>query len=173
MNEPEQKQTPSRTRAAETEKLIKFLRGITDERTISYTEIREAGGFGPKDKEERVRGLLHSAIGTILREDARVFATVNGIGIKLANESEIVEIGEDIVHRTRRMTKRMMRKLATVKPEALPKERAPMYFTTAAQLGALAHLGERKTKNRLLQNTTQFQQSISLPETLKLAQQLQ
>jgi hypothetical protein len=173
MSEPSTKQTPSRTRAAETDRLIKFLRTIQDERTIPYSEIREVGGFGTKDKEERVRGLLRSAVWAILREDARVFAVVNGIGIKLANVIEVMEIGEDVIHRARRMTKRAIRKMATVNPEELPKEKLPLYCATSAQLAALSQLGERKTRNRIQQHTTQFQQNLSVAETLKLAQTIQ
>lgn len=173
MSETTTKQTPSRTRCAETDKLIKFLRGVTDERTIPYTELREAGGFGAKDKEVRVKSLMRTALWVILREDARVFAVVNGIGIKLASAEEIMEIGEDTIHRARRMTKKAIRKMATVHPEDLPKEKLPLYCATSAQLAALAHLGERKTRNRIQQNTTQFQQNLSVADTLKLAQAIQ
>lgn len=165
-------QTISRARAAETENLIKFLRTVTDERTVTYEELQTAGGFGPKDKESRIKACIRSACKTLLREDAVVFAPVNGIGIKKATALEVAQMGEDAVGRTRRASNQTMRKLATIDPGQLPTDERIKYFAAASQLGAVGHLTGRSAHNKLVQRITQSQIQIDVAATLSLASEV-
>lgn len=165
-------QTISRARAAETENIIKFLRTVSDDRTVTYEELITTGGFGPKDKESRVKACIRSACKTILREDAIVFAPVNGIGIKRATPLEVAQMGEDAVGRTRRASNRTMRKLATIDPASLPPEDRIKYFAASSQLGAIGHLTGRSAHNKLVQRITQSQVQIDVAATLSLASEV-
>lgn len=161
--------TLSRTRSAETDKVVKFLREHTDGSTISYLQIRSAGGFSEADSESRVRASLRSAVNIVLRENGMVFACVNGIGIKRASDVEVIQLNADGTKRVHRAVQRLGRKMATVQPDKLPDEIRVEYNSLAAQLAAVSKLSSKPVLNRLKQNFIQSSATIDVKATLRLA----
>lgn len=160
--------TPLIRRAAETEKLIAFLRKVEPEQIATYAELRTAGGFYDNDTESRVKGLIRTAVSALLREDAVVFLSVRGIGLKRASAVEIAESGVDTVKRARRMCAKSMKRIATIDPKTLPETQRTTYITSTAQLAALAHIASRPIQHRIEQTAMRSTQTLDLNATLEL-----
>lgn len=121
----------------DTRLLRQRLRTVAVGGTITYAELgsvisKPVTGSFPA---------LQSAIRSLLRHDAIVFAAIRGVGLKRLNDEDIVSVADRDVDGVRRKAKRGVLKLSSVADySALPPAKQLAHTARMSVLTAVAHM---------------------------------
>lgn len=126
---------PAFIRSVDTETLIQFLRARKNDELISYEDmngaLRREGDMRPQELATALK---------ILLDDQVVFVAIKGKGIRQATPAEVLELSKAHVCKTRRATRRVLRKIATVKPEEVD---AKEYGAACARVALIAAAADK------------------------------
>lgn len=121
---------PTFIRTVATETLISFLREAKEDQLITYFDMnRSLGRVGHARPNE-----LDTAVKALLNE-GHVFETVRSFGIKLCNPKDRLKLSSVHINRTRKATKKVLKKLATVDPKQVDEKE---YNSACAKVALIA-----------------------------------
>jgi hypothetical protein len=144
--------------------LIKQSATADYERIITYDELGTAAGCDVVAK----RNILQTARNIAQREGGAVYGTVNGIGIKLLNNSEIVGIGDHTLAHIRKTSTKTLRKLSIVRYDELTEVDKVRHNCNASFIGAMRLMTNTSSRKRLEGAVATAQAKLPVQETLRL-----
>jgi len=118
----------------ETEAATALLMNLEIGQVATWEQLSAVMGVCATDH----RSSVATARKTLLNEHQMVFASVPGVGFQRLDDSAIVENEQSTTGKVRRTIRNSLRRLSTVKPEALSPEQKMRHGITAATLGAVA-----------------------------------
>ena len=131
----------------DTRLLYQRLCKLEPDESISYATLSELIG---RDVQGLASHNLVSARHMAERDNAIVTDAIFGEGIKrLTDQSIVLNVGQRVLHRTRRMAKRAVRKLTKVNFDALPPELKIKQNAEVSQLSAIAAFSTMTVTNRI------------------------
>lgn len=142
-----QNQQPNFKLSSDTIAIARALENIEIGVRISYDHLTEIIG---RDITQ-FRGALESARHAVQRDKQMVFDVVRGVGLVRLNDSDIVDLSDKAREQSRRLAKRIAKKLVCVKYEALSKEKQIKHNTALSMFGVIAELSTSSSAKRLEQ----------------------
>jgi hypothetical protein len=150
-------------KSLETQQLEKLLSDETHEPVFTYEEMSKAAGVDVRDR----RGCLQSALRIVQREKGLVFECIANVGMKRANDGEIVEGRSRDVSRIRRVAGRGIKKLECVRDvAALPAERRTQMNVMLSGLSVIKHATSAKAQGAIEQVVIRSKTKLPVAESL-------
>lgn len=163
MNE-EKKTIPSIS--IEAQELIKRMLEAEVGDIIPYDELNE---LCMGDVRNGKAWALNTARRNVLRDYQMVFQVVRGVGIKRANDGEIIdEAGQGLTRIHRRIGRDMQKLMAVAEYDKLPPAKKVQFNARISQLGALYLITKTSTAKRIEGRVLEADKKLSLPETLEI-----
>jgi hypothetical protein len=126
---------------------------------ISYDELSTLVGRDVKDKD---RYVLQSALRKALSHNY-VFGNIRKVGFKRLSDEEIVGTGANTISRTGRLSRRGIKKLASVRNfNELPQPAQVKHNAAMSILGMISHASRRKQVQAIERRAEYAQDKLSL-----------
>lgn len=114
-------------------------------------------------------GALTTARRRVQIDDGMVFDAIAKVGLKRLSDAEIVNTGQSIVDRVRRMARKGARRLLSVANfDALPNEAKIKHNAYASLLGAVAQISQESKVRALEKHVQGTQAALPLAKTLEV-----
>lgn len=124
------------------QKLSQMVQG--DQAT--YAQLSDVAGCNIQAN----RGYLYTALRMCESENGKTFGVMRNIGIQCLNSEEIINTGEDVVRRVKKMTRRGIRRFTCITDlDSLSNESKIKLNTYSSVFGVLAHMTKQKTISRV------------------------
>ncbi len=133
-------QKPMFIRSVDTETLIEFLREHKDDVLVTYAEMNAALHRTGEARPAELSGALKA----LLNENQMVFETIMAKGIKLMPPADRLNLSKALTNRTRRATRRVLKKLATVNPSEVDEKDYNAACARTAIIAAAVDSGVQK-----------------------------
>ena len=135
---------PNRT--IEVSRLVDFLQPQEHGARVTYEELSELIHM---DARKEGRGKVTSAKRIMEKQHNKIWITVTGVGIQLANDSEIVLESSKHLTRAHRAAKRGVKKVGIANYEALDKDGRQSFMAIKTVGMFISSLGSKKNKDAL------------------------
>ena len=142
-----QNQQPNFKLSSDTIAIARALEVVAIGESISYDDLTELIG---RDIMQ-FRGALDSARHAVQRDKQMVFDSVRGVGLVRLNDSDIVDLSDKAREQSRRLAKRIAKKLVCVKYDSLSREKQIKHNTALSMFGVIAELSTSSSVKRLEQ----------------------
>lgn len=150
----------------ESQEIIKILLTAEVGDVFTYEQLSEVC-LGDVRKEKYFA--LDTARKTMLRDYYRVFQTVKKVGIKRANDIEIIEEAGVAIAQVHKTIGRKLKKLEAVSEyEKLPKQKKVEYNARTSQLGALYLITKASKSKQIESATAKNGEKLALKETMDM-----
>jgi hypothetical protein len=155
---------PAFRRSADTEALIRFMRGKPVGEVISNAALAEIVRR-PHDKSGHV---VASARRALWRE-REFWRPIRGVGLKRLTEAEAVGVGDDAANRIKRAAKRTGRQLAVIAMDKLSDAQKATLNMAITKMGLHSKIESPKMSERLLESCVALQKRLEMkPATMLL-----
>jgi len=133
---------------------------------VTYDALSKAIGRDVRS----ARGLLYTAVRTVMRDSNAVFAAVRGVGLKRLESTEIVSVATQTVRHIRKASGRAMQKLACTDLSKLNESQKVSVFTHNSLLGALRVMSCQPSIKKLTEAVNSANAELPIAKTLALFQ---
>lgn len=131
---------------------------------IEYGELNRLTGL---DIQKAYRSRLQTALKMARRENGFIFLTIRKIGIKRANDVEIVDSGRVGMEKGRRQFRRTAKVLTSVKEfDKLPFDKQIEHNTTLSLCAAVVQSTSKKSVTAVEQRVLESKKKLPLGQTL-------
>jgi hypothetical protein len=144
--------------SSDTIAIARALETLAIGESISYNQLT---GIIGRDITQ-FRNALESARHTVLRDKQMVFDTLRGVGLIRLNDSEIVDLSDKAREQSRKLAKRIAKKLVCVNYNSLSKEKQVKHNTALSMFGVIAELSSSSSVKRLEQKIEEHGGSLPL-----------
>jgi hypothetical protein len=131
---------------------------------ISYNELSDAAGANVQKKG---RGSLTSARRIMQRDHGKLFLTVRGEGLRVANEYDAKAIATHSIRKTHSEMRRGMKRIQTLDIGKLDNEERKEVFAGQSLMGAVYLMSQRKSVTKLIDRCAEANKELAFSETLK------
>lgn len=144
--------------------LADLLRKVPIGEAASYSDLSAAIA---RNVQEDARYVMQSALRSLEREGI-IFGAIRGVGVKRLNDAEMVSAADDAIPRIRRLSKRAMRKLASVSSfDALPNEVRVRHNAAMSLLGTISHFATETAHKKVEAIIKDKPEPLSITKTLE------
>lgn len=127
----------SKTIAAISIESLELIKRLSTAKVGELIPYKELSDIAMSDVQTEKRGALVTATKHLLNEKQMVFEAVRNVGLKRANDSEIVAHSEGPIEKIRRISKRAMKRLTCVDFDKLPNDQKIAHNSKMSVLGVL------------------------------------
>lgn len=154
------------TISIEAQEIVKLLLTAEIGQIITYAELN-AVCLG--DVQNGKRGALYTACKRVFHDENRVFQTVRDVGVKRANDEDIInEAGVGIAQVHRQLGRKLKKLNAVNDYDALPKQKQIEYNARVSQIGALYLITKPSKSKQIEGKVAEANQKLALKETMQL-----
>lgn len=137
-----------------------------DQNFISYKDLSKIIG---RNIQDEARGNLATARRMALREDGMVFGVVRNKGLKLLNDIETVNTGEDTLHRISRISRKGAKQVISISDfDGLPNDIKSKHNAILSVLGAFRAITKPKAIKRLEAKIGIVRKQLPVAKTLRV-----
>lgn len=144
--------------------LIKRLEKAEVGETITYKEL---SSIAMADVQREKHGALSTATKHVLNEKQIVFEAVRGIGLKRANDAEIVAHSEGSIERIRRISKRAQKRLTCVDFDKLSNADRVAHNARMSMFGVLHYISAPGKLKQIEKQVEKTNSRLELTATLE------
>jgi DNA-binding winged helix-turn-helix (wHTH) protein len=147
----------------------KIIRSVLAEAAVgdlvTYETLTKAIG---RDVRGHATGAMHTALRSVLRDDAKVFGNVRGVGYRRLADGEIIDTSESSRRRIQKESKRAIKRLTCVKFDELGQDQKRQHIAASAQLGAMAHFASKHATKKIESAVQKEDKEMPIGQTLRL-----
>lgn len=147
----------------ETQLLYDRLVTAEVDEVITYAELSRIAGYVVQER----RGSLYTARKMALRDNNMVFDTVMNEGVRLLDDTRVVNSGAAPMKRIGNITRNAARRLTAVDFEGLSNEDRVKHNSLLSVYGAIRHFSKPRSLRRIESRVQQDYQRLSLLNTLR------